>query len=515
MRQKDSSCHISLSWMISVSVSYLHILPPTQLPLLLVGLLFSYLISTGRASAVSDFSESHLQSPFAIQKVILDETEGQNRIDELFVPQAVQNLDLLSLTIKDRPRLKSLKGVRVVITVDQSCIHQRGFRLTQHFPLFEHPRLSSRYRAYSFVLRESLTLGALEALADSEPCLIGISSPRTYTISRQFNDPWLSFEKHLTTISFSKGQDLFNSPSHGIIEDVVVGVIDTGIDYLHEDLVEVMWSDSSGNHGYNFVSSSSDPRDDQGHGTHVAGLIGAKGDNSVGVAGVMPTHLKIVALKALDQDGSGDVVDIVNAIYYAADSSNTEGTKIEVINMSLGVAGTDVAIQNGLVEAITQGVTVIVAAGNDGAELTQSNFVSPASYGALYAGVVTVGSVDAKTNSASSFSNWSTTFVELASPGSESSDGGVLSTYPDDQYAYFQGTSMASPIVAGAAALLIGMSKTAGLSITPSTVELTLATSAQTVSSLQSRFRGGALLNIHNMSQVFREILIDSDGGLP
>jgi thermitase len=220
-------------------------------------------------------------------------------------------------------------------------------------------------------------------------------------------------------------------------QDVLVAVVDTGIDYNHPDL--------AGNYvplGFNWVGMNSDPRDDFGHGTHCAGIIGAVLNNSVGIAGLAQVH--IMAEKVLDSYGSGYWDWVANGIINATDC----GAKI--ISMSLGGYGDSQLVHDAVKYAYSRGVLLVAAAGNDNTETK--------SYPAAYEEVVAVAATDQYDNKAY-FSNWGD-WIELAAPGV-----GILSTMPtyyvtlngygySMNYDYLDGTSMACPHVAGVAALI-------------------------------------------------------------
>ncbi|HKB04289.1 MAG TPA: S8 family serine peptidase [Gemmataceae bacterium] len=236
--------------------------------------------------------------------------------------------------------------------------------------------------------------------------------------------------------------------------NTVVAVIDTGIDYNHPDLSANMWHnpgeipgngrDDDGNgfrddvYGYDFANNDANPMDDNGHGTHVAGTIGAIGDNGVGVAGI-DWHARIMALKFLDASGSGYMSDAVRALNYAV----ANGAK--VVNNSYGGGGYDPAMASAISNARSRGVIVVAAAGNDGT----NNDAGPV-YPANYAGdnVLTVAATD-RTDRLASFSNFGRTSVDIAAPGV-----GIYSTLPNGKYGTFSGTSMATPHVTGALALV-------------------------------------------------------------
>ena len=232
-------------------------------------------------------------------------------------------------------------------------------------------------------------------------------------------------------------------------KSVIVAVIDTGIDYLHDDLKENMWTnpreipfngiDEDGNgfvddyYGYDFVSNDSDPFDDQQHGTHVAGTIGAKGNNGVGTVGVC-WDVSLMALKAFDEQGNGTVADAIAAITYAVENG------ARVINASWGLAERSRALEEAAEFAADAGVLIVAAAGN-------SRTDAP-SYPASFESVISVAATDAN-DARADFSNYGPT-VDVAAPGAN-----ILSTLPENSYGFLNGTSMASPHVTGMAALVL------------------------------------------------------------
>ncbi len=241
---------------------------------------------------------------------------------------------------------------------------------------------------------------------------------------------------------------------------IVVAVIDTGVDYNHEDLSGNIWTnsgeipnnnhDDDGNgfdddiHGFDFVNNDGDPDDDNLHGTHCAGTIGAVGNNSAGVVGVT-WKVQIMAVKFLDENGFGNLNNAVRAIDYAREN----GAK--VMNNSWGFL-TDqppsVALREAIERARDAGVLFIAAAGNESNNNDGSRKAYPASYETE--NVIAVAAIDEEERRAS-FSNFGATSVDLGAPGVD-----ILSTFPNDAYRFLDGTSMATPHVAGAAALVLG-----------------------------------------------------------
>ncbi|MFD1019854.1 S8 family peptidase [Thalassobacillus hwangdonensis] len=210
-----------------------------------------------------------------------------------------------------------------------------------------------------------------------------------------------------------------------------IAIIDSGVDYNHQDL------NGKTIRGYDFVDNDYYPMDANGHGTHVAGTAAAETNNAQGVAGMAP-NTRILAVRALDANGSGSLADIADAITYSADQG------AEVINLSLGCNCDTTTLENAVNYAWNKGSVVVAAAGNDGVSTT----FEPASY----ANVIAVGAVDRYDRKAS-FSNYGT-WVDVTAPGVD-----IASTVPGNGYAYMSGTSMASPHVAGLAGLLAAQGK--------------------------------------------------------
>ncbi|MBN2557514.1 MAG: S8 family peptidase [Clostridia bacterium] len=206
---------------------------------------------------------------------------------------------------------------------------------------------------------------------------------------------------------------------------VKVAVIDTGIDLDHPDLAANIKG------GYNLISPRKTADDDNGHGTHVAGIIAAV-DNDFGVVGVGPT-LNLYAVKVLDRRGSGTISTVIAGIEWAIANG------MDVINMSLGGAGSS-SLEEAVVKAYNAGIVLVASAGN--------SYGGSVGYPAAYPQVIAVSSIDSN-DTISSFSSIGPE-VDVAAPG-----GYIYSTYKGGVYAYMSGTSMAAPHVTGAVAVLL------------------------------------------------------------
>lgn len=247
--------------------------------------------------------------------------------------------------------------------------------------------------------------------------------------------------------------------------DVIVGVIDTGIDYTHPDLAANAWRnpgeiagdgiDNDGNgyiddvHGINAITGSGDPMDDQGHGTHVSGTIGASGNDATGVAGVNH-EVSIVGCKFLDASGSGSTSDAIECIDYIVALKNA-GHNVRVTNNSWGGGGFSQALSDAITASENADILFVAAAGNSAVD-NDVNPHYPSSY--EHDSVFSIASTT-HTDAMSSFSQWGLTSVDMGAPGSA-----ILSTVPGGGYSSYSGTSMATPHVAGAAALVLSINPT-------------------------------------------------------
>lgn len=244
-------------------------------------------------------------------------------------------------------------------------------------------------------------------------------------------------------------------------EGTVVAVIDTGVDYNHEDLQDNIWTNSaevSGQkgtdddnngyvddvHGINLIDPNETPMDDHGHGTHVAGIISME-NNNVGGVGIAYKS-KIMPIKAGGSDGTFNSTDIAKGIEYAYKNG------ADVINMSFGSSAHSALIENALQDAFNSCV-LVAAAGNDGIPTADCPLGGQNMYPASYSYVIGVMAYD-EANSFASFSNWdykpnANAEYEVVAPGVS-----VYSTLPNGRYASWNGTSMAAPMVSAEAAIL-------------------------------------------------------------
>jgi len=278
---------------------------------------------------------------------------------------------------------------------------------------------------------------------------------------------------------------------------VVVAVIDSGVDYTHPDLAANVWTnpreiagdgiDNDANgfvddvRGWDFANADADPMDDDGHGTHVSGTIGAVGNNAIGVTGVN-WQVSIMGLKFLDAEGNGYTSNAVAAVTYATRMRRDFGANVVAINASWGGETRSTALADAIAAAGRAGILFVTAAGNE-----SSNNDRVASYPANLSddSVIAVAATN-RSNRLAAFSNHGSTTVDLAAPGV-----GILSTVPGGGYASFSGTSMATPYVTGTVALMAAANPRA----TAAEIRSALLSTVKPVAALSGKVATGGLLD--------------------
>lgn len=241
-------------------------------------------------------------------------------------------------------------------------------------------------------------------------------------------------------------------------EKVVVAVLDSGVDYTHEDLAPNMWvrpasldpyhDNELGTvddvNGFNAIDNNSDPMDENGHGTHCAGIIGAEGGNDIGIAGVN-WKVKIMPLKFMNAGGYGTTKDAIEAINYVIERKKA-GVNVRIISASWGSTQKSRALEEIIRKAYENDILFVAASGNASTNNDRAPHY-PSSYNVP--NVISVAALD-RNDSLASFSNYGVKSVAIAAPGVD-----ILSTWLRNEYEEKSGTSMATPVVAGVAALIV------------------------------------------------------------
>lgn len=241
-------------------------------------------------------------------------------------------------------------------------------------------------------------------------------------------------------------------------ESVVVAVLDSGVDYTHEDLAPNMWTRPASiapyqdnelgviddEYGFNAIDNQSDPMDENGHGTHCAGIIGAEGENSIGIAGVN-WKVRIMPLKFMNAGGYGTTKDAIEAINYVINRKK-EGVNVRIISASWGSTQRSRALEAVIRKAWENDILFVAAAGNASTDNDRRPHF-PSSYNVP--NVISVAALD-RNDQLAAFSNYGAKSVTIAAPGVD-----ILSTWLGNAYEEKSGTSMATPVVSGVAALVL------------------------------------------------------------
>lgn len=468
-------------------------------------------------------------------------------------------IDISNLSDQNIESVNGVPHYSLNITVNNSCLSviQSGFSF-DNFRMRKTPSMNIQ----SFLFYQPVN-GDLDALADrllDDDCVLRASPNQKMEFQSHtagdftwpnFNDDYVKQQKHLDAIDVTGGFSHIYNPTLGVNvlnngSEVIIAVVDTGIDTSHPDLVDNYWSFTVTNSdktvdgpyfGVDAVSldrmvqsyTDYNPYDEDGHGTHVAGLIGATANNDKGVVGVIPYRSKIMGVKVYRYNSStGQNNPYKTAVLNGARWARDQGAK--VINISMGTlpiysTSFDPDWEILFDELLSDGVSVVLATGNgSGAdpatEIDNKTFtILPAIYGHSYKGVINVGATQAETKLRASFSHFSTKYVEIAAPGTQINSGsiapGLMSTAPTYNvlrfgtttgYAYASGTSQSAPQVAGAMGQVYAFAKDkTGSWPSPCVAEALVLFSADKLDELKDEFKDGNHLNLHTLGEVLLE----------
>lgn len=448
---------------------------------------------------VSKLKMTRHESPFAAQKLLLNNSTNNTSANQLIT-----------------------KSSELAVLVNLSCL-QASNPSTFLNEIIDLQQPFANLDQQSFVWRpqRDYSYDELTQILSTEPCIIGMAPNLTYQTQSIFNDTSADFQAHLSAVKLDKAYSLIFDPLKGINKDtanrdVLLAVLDTGADDLHQDLTQIIWrhqqgwgvdATTIGSTNVNYNPTDISP---VGHGTHVAGLAAAQANNQIGIVGIAAHRTKIMVIRIFRLEGAQLTTTsqiFANAIRFAyLNGAN-------VINLSIarairGVADDPLYLAS-LQEAIDRGVFVVSALGNaeagqaarevDGVQYT----VLPAKYARQLDGMMAIGSYDVVSSEKSFFSNYSTAYGEISAPGTEDTNRqGLYSTVPRDkgEYARLYGTSQAVPLVAGAAALAINMIRDAyGVAPHAREIERLLSVSATKSSALRPYFKDGNALNIESL----------------
>ena len=392
----------------------------------------------------------------SVEKICKDLTNTEN--DFLFVPGE------LIIKFKDYVNIHTSKDGVVATDITSIDMLNKAYDVKSADKIFKTTTTSSLSNIYKLVLSESTNV-ILAAKTYSEDSNIEYTEPNyIYHICNIPNDPYFI---HQWALNQSNDHDI-DAPEAWDIEtgnsNVIIAIIDSGVDYNHLDLVSNIWinddetvdgTDTDGNgyiddiRGYDFVDDAllshpdedgdeedNDPMDFHGHGTHCAGIAAAVGNNSMGIAGVS-WNCKIMPIRAGYKSSTGrgyfDLDSVAQGICYAVDNG------ANVISMSFGSSSSSILMKEVIRSAYIRGVVLVAAAGNENTD--------EKCYPAAFEEVIAVAASD-RDDERASFSNYGD-WVDVAAPGVE-----ICSTYLNNSYTNLSGTSMSCPNAAGLAALI-------------------------------------------------------------
>lgn len=274
------------------------------------------------------------------------------------------------------------------------------------------------------------TIGRMKAAANATSAVVAVEENIIVTGAGLPNDPALTSEERSYGLTITHAPEAWEYTKGN--SNIVIAVVDTGLNMNHPEFAGRIAS------GYDFINNDDDPTDDNGHGTHTSGIIGAAVGNGIGSAGICP-QCQIMPVKVLNQNNAGTWSSVAKGILFATDNG------ARVINLSLGAAVSSQTLEDAISYAQAHDVLIVAAAGNMGVD---RDF-----YPAALDGVIAVSATDAQDRhwSLSNFGD----YIDIAAPGYA-----IFSTYHDlnnyyDGYNYMSGTSMAAPFVAGLAGLLL------------------------------------------------------------
>jgi hypothetical protein len=497
----------------------------------------------------SSFSTRRDDSSFVIASTIEDENQNSKYLvsclAKTFNKTAVLKLAEIKKYSEDVLTNDSVTPETVlVVKIDHQCLANSTSLSPISNTLKNRPEgliSDLEFGSYKYSFTATVPRADFENIINNDACIHYIDKNTTYTISSSgdTDDQYYNMQTHLSYIKHPLIYKKVFNPLNGINKEVRIAIIDSGVDISNPDLTNNILRDVRDQViGLNAISNNTDVSDSGFHGTHVAGIAGASSGNQIGVSGVLGAMVKIIPIRVSNDGSSVDLDAVINGIYWATKQ------KADVINMSLsakGAAGNRPLFKEAIANAIAGGVTVVVAAGNDGQTITtdssivtmkdcygnplknnlgqtlvmDTSHVYPMKYSNLFNGLISVGSVDTVSNSISCFSNRSSTYVKIMAPGSAGTLG-IISTVPTRISALgyankvglspINGTSMSSPVVAGAAALTISLARSRGYNPLPEQIEKLLLKGSIKTDTLKSYAVDGNNLDLNSLIE-----LIDQD----
>lgn len=406
------------------------------------------------------------------------------------------------------------QGTELTVTVNDTC--KKYGPISGKIDRSDELPTPAGVRDYTWIADRTYSTSELNEMLAEDDCVTALSDSQQIDATSLPTDPMVANQDHLRALNAGDAYPIMLDSKSGQRPFEVIAVIDTGIDLNHPDLQPNLWVNSDeipGNkidddkngyvddvYGYNLASKIASPQyqgSGNHHGTVVSGLAAARSGNGIGVSGTFGFGAKIMSLNVFGTSSSSYTSNSANAIRYAVDNGAT------IVNLSLGGVGKSAAYEKAIDYALRHGVTILAAAGNERKQLGPNYWLSPAAYGSSFNGLISVGAINSKDLSWAGYSNYSSANVEIAAPGSEnySAGRGVLSTEIGGKYVRGHGTSFATPVTSGVAALAASMIRARGYAPNGPTIEGVLTASAKTLSSLASKVKSGRVLDMFSLAK--------------
>lgn len=468
------------------------------------------------------------KNKFANSPPLVKAAFSKNKLDlspVLLSPNDIQNKS----TAPDTPQMLE-EGTQLSIVLDPSCanlkIKENNIN-SMSYKLLDGKTIGINWRRYAinYVLQKRTRTEDLEYEMQQDNCIIGASFTKTYEkFDIQVNDPDYPQQKLLfQALHVEQAWNNFYYGTHSIeLNDeknaTKIAIIDTGIDYNHEELKNMIFTPEEEGYGLNATLEEGHPlrfypldTSSIGHGTHVAGIIAAEANNNTGIVGLSPLNSKLLPIKVFEKNPNEQPLasntSIANGIFYSVEHG------VDIINLSLGyfespglATQDDQMLASSIQYALDNNIVVIAAAGNATEEFPQSELgkngfnVVPGKYAAGLKGMISVGAFDVMDGKLSNFSHYSSTFVEILAPGSiNGNNHGIYSTFNNGDYGSISGTSMAAPMVSAAASLVISWYKTNGISYTAGDIEDVILSAAKKQIALECVVQKGRSLDFTNL----------------
>jgi|GEM_PF-5942209 len=400
-----------------------------------------------------------------------------------------------------------LAGDRLNVIFSTKCLQREGFELAKNLGIakniFEEIKNSSiSFFSTQFLLSEDKTYAELNDYQRKNDCVLAVTKLYEEKASQEsfsVDDTYYGYQDYMTGMRWKESLDFFWNSETGLKKNVVVSVIDSGLDYQLEDLKNRVWLDDQGKVGHDFVDPGTDAFEVDDHGTAVSSIIASEVNNQNGLAGVAGNASIIMPLKIFNSEGQGRSSDRFNAIQYAVNKG------AEVINLSVTTTDSSTAYKDLLADVVEKNSVVVVASAGNYDDSDPHHDLSkvarrfPAYYSQEIFGFLSVGSLKSDWKTIAPHSLYHPSLVEIAAQGEAVYVANPKKPPVDGSHYNFyraSGTSFSAPMVSAAAALIIGIFKSNNIPYSAEVVEDIILTSSKKESSLSDKIKNGSILDL-------------------